>query len=242
METLNASDSRTRWTVVLAANGDGPEAVAALQSICSRFDPLLLSDAKALNNFPLEPADIVQEFWVIFLDSKLWTRANPEFGRLRTFMFTCFRNFRKRCLERAHAKKRMVNVTFSIEDLLEDVLEEEEDFARRHRFDYCWAAEIYCEAVASVKREWQEADDLLLFDTLKHHLMRDIPDATSTRLGASLGMTPVAVRKAASRLAAEIKKAVRKGAAQYLSNPTPSEIDEEVEYLFKILSGAPPSS
>src|SRR5579875_588146 len=96
----------TRWTLVCAATGDGPETRRALSALCEAYWYPLYGYARHRGDSPEQAQDHTQEFFTQFLEHDYFDRANPDRGRFRSFLLASFRHFLCDEAGRVSAKKR----------------------------------------------------------------------------------------------------------------------------------------
>lgn len=74
----------THWTLIWAAQDDGPEGRAALEQLCQRYWPPLFVFARRNGCSPHDAQDLVQSFITQLLTRRDWRSVAPEKGRFRT--------------------------------------------------------------------------------------------------------------------------------------------------------------
>ena len=84
----------TRWTVVLAAcQRASPESSAALEAICHAYWYPLYAYVRRAGQSPHDAQDLTQEFFCRLLEKRWLDAANPDKGRLRTFLIVALKHF-----------------------------------------------------------------------------------------------------------------------------------------------------
>src|SRR5437763_1723712 len=84
----------TRWSVVLAAKQrPSPESAAALEAICIAYWYPLYAYVRRCGQSPPDAQDLTQEFFCRLLDKRWLDSANPDKGKLRTFLIVALKHF-----------------------------------------------------------------------------------------------------------------------------------------------------
>jgi len=97
----------THWSVVLAARGEQSEiALQALSELCANYWYPLYAYARRRGKKPEEAEDLTQGFFARLLAKKYLDVADPEKGRLRTFLLTAFKRFLANEWDKERAQKR----------------------------------------------------------------------------------------------------------------------------------------
>src|SRR5262249_32746062 len=97
----------THWTVVLAA-GDSvsPESATALERLCQTYWYPLYAFVRRHGHGPHESQDLVQEFFLRFLESDALKSVHPEKGKFRSFLLATLKNFLANEWDRNNRLKR----------------------------------------------------------------------------------------------------------------------------------------
>src|SRR6186997_513077 len=97
----------TRWSVVLAAKQrSSPESAAALEAICRAYWYPLYAYVRRCGQSPADAQDLTQEFFCRLLDKRWLDSANPDKGKLRTFLIVALKHFMSKEWRRASAQRR----------------------------------------------------------------------------------------------------------------------------------------
>ena len=234
----------TRWTLVIKARGkaDGPEAKKALDALCRAYWYPLYAFARRQGHSPHDAQDLTQGFFAYLLEKDLFASADPNLGRLRTFLLTAFTRYVTREYVHSAAQKR--GGGRKIESLDEEFsdgertyrLEPADPVTPEQLFDRSWAQSLI--SSARKRLELSEAAEgrgqlcQVLGPFIDQH--RD-PAVTYESCAAQLGMAQPAVRKAVSRLRDRYRDAVREEISHTLKQPSEADIDNEMQALSKAL-------
>ena len=160
--------------------------------------------------------DRCHDFFVNVIRKKLWSRADRDRGRFRTFLFTCLRNF----------------IISGFRPPTPDWSPEEPDDPCL-TFDREWALALLRAALASVESSWAARSKSTEFHVLSRYLPGMAAGAPKSPTSpADLAMSPEAFRKALSRLRAAVRTELRTRVAETVD---PAEVDDELRYLFAVL-------
>ena len=99
----------TRWSLVLAASGrdaDDARARAALDELSGQYWFPLYAFARRCGHDPAAAEDLTQGFFMLLLSHELLAKADPERGRLRSYLLGTFKNFMSTETRREHREKR----------------------------------------------------------------------------------------------------------------------------------------
>ena len=229
----------TRWSVVLQAGGDraSPEAQAALTRLCSAYWYPLYAFISRQGAAVADAEDLTQEFFASLFERETLGTVDRERGRFRTFLLACCKHFLSNQRERERAKKRGGGQTILSLDF--------PAAAERYRaepahtdtperlFERRWALTTLEQTLAQVQQEYAATNKALLFDRLKAALVGSAAALPYAGIGAELGMSEDAVRKAAQRLRGRFRLALRAQVADTVSDP--DRVDDEIRDLFAAL-------
>ena len=97
----------THWSVVLlAGQGESPQAATALENLCRTYWYPLYAYARRHGHSPPDGEDLTQEFFAAFLEKKCFGLANPDRGRFRSFLLASFKHFLANEYHRSRTAKR----------------------------------------------------------------------------------------------------------------------------------------
>jgi RNA polymerase sigma-70 factor (ECF subfamily) len=102
-------------------------------------------------------------------------------------------------------------------------------------FERRWALTLLDQALEQLGREFRQAGRIELFEHLKGALVGGAGQLSHAQIGAALGMTEAAVKKAAQRLRERYRAILRELIVATVEGP--GEIDDEIQTLFAVLSG-----
>ncbi len=228
----------TNWTQLAGAtlNGDA-EGRRALDAMCAAYRAPVVAflAARGLRNDELE--DVVQDFFLKLLASRLWKRAQRERGKFRTFLLSILNNLMKQGVRDDHRQKRGGGVLpDSFDALLDDGHEFVDDSgAGAGEFDREWALTLVADAVVTVEREFAGRGQQREFELLRRFLPGAALTPSYDEAAVEMGLSMTALRAAVHRLRQRFREVLRSAVARTVS--APHEVDEELRYLGTLLIG-----
>ena len=230
----------THWSqVVSAGQPDSSRAPAALEKLCQAYWKPLYSYVRRQGHGPADAQDLTQAFFARFLEKNLWSRANPQKGRFRSFLLTVLRHFLADERDRVRTVKRGGGFAFISFDekageqcFLEGL---GENLSGEEQFDRQWASTVLEQARARLRQECIATGKSGLFERVN---LTDAPNTNSMSYEAvaqELGMSVSAIKSAVSRLRSRYGELVREEVAHTVSSP--AEIDAEIRHLLSVVGG-----
>lgn len=225
----------TRWSLVLTAQDDGPEAGRAMESLCRLYWKPIYTFVRAHGFAPPDAEDLTQDFFARLLQSNLLHGTAPEKGKLRTFLAVTLRNFLSNARERASAQKRGGHAVHVGTDISESeaLLLAAPDATPDKLFDRQWALTLLGRVLDRLGAEYRRAGKGDLFDALRETLLLEGPVAKSQDMAARLGISDGAVRVAAHRLRQRYRDLLVEETAQTLGTAT--SVEEELRALLEMV-------
>jgi RNA polymerase sigma-70 factor (ECF subfamily) len=229
----------TRWTQVLAARGETPEAKKALSDLCGAYYAPVVSFLRRSGQGEDQARDLAHEFFARLLARHGLDGADPQRGRFRSYLLGAVKHFlanhrvsslrEKRGAGAAHEPIAAATDTspgLEIPDpatMPSDVI-----------FDREWALNVLDRGLVLLARECEEAGNHRLFETLKPWLTGDRPERTQAGAARELELTEGAVRVAIYRLRRRFRALVKAEIGQTVD--TPAEVEAELNHLIAALS------
>jgi len=228
----------TQWSQVLAArDGSETETRRALESLCQTYWQPLYAYIRRQGYEPEEASDLTQAYFTEFLEKDFLADVDPEKGRFRSFLLTSLRHFLSHERIRSHALKRGgATLTLSLDtDVAEERYMQEPATGRSPEevFERRWALTVLGKALASLRHESTTENQRQSFETLKPYLTGEEPRKPYQEVAEELGMTEMAVRKAAHRLRRRFGQVLRDEIAETVAGE--DAIDDEVRHLLMII-------
>lgn len=229
----------TQWTQVAGArDADSPSAMDAMDSLARAYwQPLyVLARQRGLSHE--EAADAVQGFLSKLLTREGMRRIERRETRFRSFLGAAFRNWLSNKRRHENTDKRgggAVMVTLDEFDSLRNhpVVDGE---TAEEAFDRRWARSVYDQAMARLRAEHESGDRAEYFAALRAVAFGGGSRGELDEIAERCGVSPQAVRKAASDLRARFGRMLRKEVERVVSSP--AEVDAELRYLLELLTRA----
>jgi RNA polymerase sigma factor (sigma-70 family) len=236
-----AAFQTTHWTMVLRAGETQSDSSAqkALSNFCETYWPPLYAFIRHRGHASPEAQDLVQGFFAHVLEQNTLSRADREKGKLRTFLLGSFQNYlfneydRARTLKRGGGKQIL-----SIDEHLPEAEASMIDtmhLSDSAAYDLVWASNI-------VKRAWQQLESAFeaegkkeWFEVLRPFVAGGgLTPLSQEEAAEKLGVPIATLRTWLSRLRQRYREALRSEVASTVSDP--AEIDQELHYLYQILT------
>jgi RNA polymerase sigma-70 factor (ECF subfamily) len=245
MDASTSSNARpgafppTRWSVILAARQPTPESAAALEAVCRAYWYPLYAFVRRSGHSPHDAQDLTQEFFRLLLEKRWLDQADPDKGRLRTYLITALKHFMAKEWRRQSAQKRgggwdclPMDTQFAESRYAAD---SPDASAADEIFDRQWALTLLDLAMARLQNEFAVAGRSDDFAVLKEflalsHAAIDYRSAAG-RLRISEGNARVAVH----RLRRRFRELYRDEIQQTL--PAGADLDDELRHLANALAG-----
>ncbi len=229
----------THWSVVLAAGqSDSDQAADALEKLCRAYWYPLYGYIRRRGCGEQDAQDLTQGFFALLLQRKALRGVVPGKGKFRSFLLVALNHFLADEHERAQAQKRGGGQQIISFDAAE--AEERYRLEPRHSetpeklFERRWAITLLDGALRRLEQEFVAAGKAALFAGLRGVLLEDGETRPYAALGAEIGMSEGAIKKAAQRLRRRYQEIIREEIAQTVA--TPAEIEEELRHLCAALA------
>jgi DNA-directed RNA polymerase specialized sigma24 family protein len=234
----------TQWTQVTQAAGSSAESRAALSDLCARYWTPVNRFILRERRDPDASRDLTQEFFSRLLAGSGVAGAARQHGRFRTYLLGAVKHFLADERDRKLAAKRGSGLqpmslsapgSDSSSGLqIPDPAAAPDDT----RFDRDWALLLLDRSCAALASEWAAAGRARDFEILKPWLVGDTDSLSQAEAARQLGMREGAVKVAIHRLRKRLRELVRHDIAQTVS--TPADIDDELRYFVRVLTGSGP--
>jgi RNA polymerase sigma factor (sigma-70 family) len=230
----------THWSVVqLAARAnDTTRARRALSELCGAYWYPLYAFIRRQGVSSHDAQDLTQEFFARFLAGDYLANLSPDKGKFRAYLLACVKHFLANEWDKARAAKRGAGQRAISFDEAE--AEERYRFEPTHElsadklFERRWALTLLDSVLVRLRQEFATEGKLPMFEKLKPTLTGARESEPYAELAAQLQMTEGAVKVAVHRLRQRYRDLLRSEIASTVS--TASEVDDEIRYLFSVLS------
>lgn len=229
---------RTRWSVVLNAQGEDPDALAR---ICQDYWLPIYSFARRQGATPSDAEDLTQGFFSKLLHSDFISHADQQRGKLRSFLLTSFQRFKWEEWRHEQAQKRGGTAKLIPFDSVKA-----EALLATHpgpavspevAFDQTWAREILAQARERLRVDYAAKGKAETFRVLQGQLEGDGSTESYRKLAAALGCEESTARYAAFKLRERFREEVRNVIRDTVT--TEEELAEELAYLQQVFQVRP---
>ena len=214
----------TRWTLVArATQDDAPAARAALDELCRLYWPPLCSFARRWGLSETDAEDATQNFFAELLRNDKFAIADPERGKLRTFLLHSFTQRLKNFRQRDPSQKNVP---------LDDVPPSTTDID----FDREWAITTMEAAMTQLGQEYELKGKADFFNACRPLLgIGAEGNEDYARIARALGMKEGALRVATSRLRLRFREVLFAVIAATLDQPSDNDVRAEIGVLMESL-------
>jgi len=208
----------TRWSQVnLAGAKNLSGSHEALEKLCQTYWRPIYSFLRRKGKLPHEAEDFTQDFFLHLLRKDSIPRANPARGRFRSFLLGVLQHFlvdthRKDSAQKRGAGKILKNVDFTeAEDPY--LVAPDSSLTPDQVYDQQWAATLLQQALGGLRKEFEEAGQLVKFEAFRPFLSEEAADGAYDAVAAQFGMSRGAVSKSVQRMRLRYQKLVRQEVA-----------------------------
>ena len=228
----------TRWSVVLAATrAPSPESAAALEIICGSYWYPLYAYVRRCGQTPHDAQDLTQAFFCRLLEKRWLEGADPEKGRLRSYLMVALKNFMSNEWDRASAQRRgggqrhaQIDTTFAESRFAADSHSRSPEEA----FDRQWALTLIRLTTTRLREEFAVAGKPGDYDALKECLLADRGSIDYALVAGQLGVNEGAARVAVHRLRKRFREIYREEISQTLAEG--ADLEAELRHLAAALA------
>ena len=228
----------TRWSVVLAATQrPSPESAAALEALCRAYWYPLYAYVRRCGQSPPDAQDLTQEFFCRLLEKRWLNSADPDKGKLRTFLIVALKHFMSKEWRRASAQRRgggQSQVQFDTAFAETRYAVDTPALAADETFDQQWALTLLDLTVSRLREEFAVAGKAGDFEALKSCLMAERGAIDYAAVAKRLGVNEGAARVAVHRLRKRFSEVYREEISQTLADG--ADLDGELRHLAAALA------
>ena len=211
-----------------------PEAAnRALSELCRIYWYPVYAYIRSMDKSHHDAQDLTQAFFASLLDREDFAKADPQRGRLRTFLCVAVKRFVISAYrERTRLKRGGGTFVFSIDAEEAEGLyriEPREEETPETYFDRRWATTVIETAIATLEDEYADKGREKLFAALRPYLSCRSGDERQEEVADALGIKVGTLRMAIARLRQRYGELLRATVADTLSDP--ARVEEELGHL-----------
>jgi DNA-directed RNA polymerase specialized sigma24 family protein len=227
----------TRWTQVLQAQGQSPDAQAALSDLCKQY--YLPVEAFIRQRAGSDRAqDLTQAFFAKLLKDNRLQSVQSQNARFRSYLLGAVKHFLSDQKDHDQAAKRGGGVPPIFLQSSTDTspgldLPDPSASSPEKEYDRQWAVTLLNHCLQQLRIEFEASAKADQFDILKHWLPGS-PGMSQPEATARLQMSDGALKVAIHRLRKRFRDRVKNEIAQTVTSE--DEVKEELRYLIDILS------
>ncbi|MGA2864130.1 MAG: sigma factor [Verrucomicrobiota bacterium] len=241
MNVGTSTFATTHWSVVLAAREPAsPQAAAALEELCRAYWYPLYAYVRRQGRSAHDAEDLLQSFFVRFLEKDFLHQVDRAKGRFRSFLLGALNHFLANEWDKARSQKRGGQAHFLSldtgqaerwygEDLASDLTPEK-------LYEQRWACVLLERVMQRLEHDSESAGKGDSFAALKGFLIGEDGGQSYPDLAAQFGVTEAALKMRVQRLRHRYQRLLREEIAQTVTSP--EEVEDEIRHLFSILSSS----
>lgn len=226
----------TRWDELAQASlhGDAP-ARQALDDFCRRYWEPVNAFIRWKGYAEAEAADLTQEFFLNFVATRSWRRADRLRGTFRAFMLgALMRSLANARLHQTRLKRGGAAPPVSLEENDDEAALLAVPPAEAAHFDREWAIRVLAAALDAIREDYATKGKDRVFATLRVFLTATRTPPTYEAVAGELGLGLGAVKTEIHRLRQALGAALRAEVARTVS--APHETEEELRHLRDVLA------
>ena len=191
----------TRWTLILRARGETPEAQAALGELCEAYYQPVLRFLRREGREEDSARELTQEFFARVLGRGGFDEADPVRGRFRSYLLGALKHFLGDQRKHEHRLKRgggatpeSLDATDAADDCASLQIADTSTPAPEAFFDCEWALAVMARALEVLQKEFTAAGKADQFDALKPWLIGEAPSMSQANAARQLSLREGAVK------------------------------------------------
>lgn len=218
-----------------AVGSDDPAARRALATLCDSYWYPIYAFIRRSGHQPHDAEDLTQGFFAWLLEKDTLAKADPEKGKLRSFLLTCVRRFVSDARDRALAQKRGAAVLTTFDSAWAEeryATEPVDDLSPDRLFQRRWALTILDFALTLLGEEFTADGKAEIFSALRPFLgFGPDPEQRYEEVAATLGLPLATLKSHVFRLRKRWRELIFEQVALTLGEATEEEIKGELSEL-----------
>ena len=232
----------TRWSMVIRAGDlENPdESRRALTFLCEAYWYPLYAFLRRNGESVQDAQDLAQGFFADLLLKDTFSKVETDGGLFRSFLLRALKNYRTSQWRRENARKRgggSEQFSLDAEEAEQRYLVEAagDDLPPEVLFDRRWAKAVLEQVFSRLRDDYRRSGKLERYETLKAYLLSNPESGGYRKCAEALQMSESGVRTLVERMRAQFGHFLRLEVGETVADP--SQVDEEMAHLRRILSG-----
>jgi RNA polymerase sigma-70 factor (ECF subfamily) len=211
-----------------------------LEKLCRTYWPPLYAYIRRDGHSPEDAQDLTQEFFARLVEKDYLGHLQDQRGKFRSFLLTLLKHFLSDQRDKAGAQKRgggraIVSLDETTTAEADYQIEATQDVNPEQLYERQWAKKVLAQAIERLGQEYVSDGKAVLFEQLKDLQPGEHGATSYVQIGTQLGMSEAAIKSAVHRMRRRHGELLREEIAQTVSRP--EEINDEIRYLLRVLSG-----
>ncbi|MGB0992261.1 MAG: RNA polymerase sigma factor [Akkermansiaceae bacterium] len=228
---MNKHFQSTCWQQFKLVNSGNPKlARRAMNEICTTYWQPLLHFAQSIGCSLEDAEDCVQGFLARASSDEFFAKADPEKGRMRSFLLVTFRRYIYDEWRKSNSQKRgggTVQINF------DDCDEQSPDSDPAIAYDQKWAVTVIGTAKENLQDRYASQGKAEIHRALEF-CIDGTPLEDFKATASELDMSDSALKAAVFRIRKRFGEEVRKAVAETVANE--NDIDDELSWLIEVLN------
>jgi DNA-directed RNA polymerase specialized sigma24 family protein len=235
----NGDDARfraTRWSLVLQTREGGEKGERALEELCAAYWFPLYAWCRRFGLNAADAEDMVQGFFLKAVEKGLFSSADAERGKLRTFLLTALRRHVKDEQGKSTAARRGGGRVISFDSVAAEewyAVECVDGESPDHMYDRQWALTLLDQAVGRLESDALRRGKSVVFGAIRPFLSGEGGATDCESAARATGMSAGAFKVAVHRYRGRFREALRNEVASTQADDVDAEA--ELGYLMEVL-------
>jgi RNA polymerase sigma-70 factor (ECF subfamily) len=231
--------SSTCWAMVLKAGDSATtsaHALSALSELCEVYWRPVYVFLRKQGYGHDDAQDLTQAFFAHLIENRGYAHADRDKGRFRSFLLVALKHFIADTRDREHALKRGGGmIRENLDGNIQAQIAREARWQADEVYDREWATSLVRQALDRLAQECALVGKAELFSCLMPYLVAREDSAVSYKEISRRSHRAVStLRRERARLRARYRAILREEVRATV--PDPTEVDEELRYLYRVLA------
>lgn len=220
-----------------------PAANRILGNLCNQYWYPLYAYARRYGKGQHDAQDLTQGFFQYIIEKNLFSEAEPELGKMRTFLLQAFRRFiisadRHLGAQKRGGKQEMLSLDVEEgEDRYK--LEPTDNITPELLYERAWAHQVILQTHEELRRREEALGRGKLFDKLSGVLTPNEEAGNYAEISKELGLSYDGLRQYTSRLKKQFRLLLKESIANTLNAPSSEAVTDEMEALKAAVASMP---